>query len=189
MSNHNQRLKGREVMLFMGSSHATTQAVGCSTSCELEISCDAIEVSSPTSGQARDYIAGRTGWRMSLDKLLILPDFYDGINVGTKLTVQFAYSINSKEGIPPDQRFAAHYYEGTALITRWVCSAKNGDYVRPAKGDRYSVEIIDTWNMTIRQVDTVYELSDQNDYRYYDKDLKKVWLPLQPYLLLRIKKI
>lgn len=129
MSNHNQRLKGRDVMLFMGSSHATTQAVGCSTSCELEISCDAIEVSSPTSGQARDYIAGRTGWRMSLDKLLILPDFYDGIKVGTKLTVQFAYSINSKEGIPPDQRFAAHYYEGTALITRWVCSAKNGDYV------------------------------------------------------------
>jgi len=43
--------------------------------------------------------------------------------------------------------------------------------------------------MTIRQVDTVYELSDQNDYRYYDKDLKKVWLPLQPYLLLRIRKI
>lgn len=125
---HSNRLKGREVMLFTGNTHATTQAVGCSTSCELEISCDAIEISSPSSSQARDYIAGRTGWRMSLDKLLLLPDFYDGVKVGSKIVVQFAYSINSKEGIPPGERFAAHYYEGTALITRWVCSARNGDF-------------------------------------------------------------
>jgi predicted secreted protein len=124
----NQRLKGREVMIFTGDSHATTQAVGCSTACELEISCDAIEISSPSSGQARDYLAGRTGWRMSLDKLLLLPDFYDGIKVGTKIVVWFAYSINSKEGISPEDRFAAHYYEGAALVTRWVCSAKNGDF-------------------------------------------------------------
>ena len=82
-------------------------------------------------------------------------------------------------------------YFGKSVHDYWLFNlpAKNGDYARPAKGDRYSVEIIDTWNMTIRQVDTVYELSDQNDYRYYDKDLKKVWLPLQPYLLLRIRKI
>lgn len=124
----NQRIKGRDVLIFMGNSHATTQAVGCSTSCEIEISCDAIEVSSPDSAQARDYIAGRKGWRMSLDKLLLLPDFYDGMKVGQKAAVQFAYSINSKEGIPPDERFSAHYYEGAALITRWVCSAKNGDF-------------------------------------------------------------
>ena len=82
-------------------------------------------------------------------------------------------------------------YLGKSVHDYWLFNlpAKNGDYARPAKGDRYSVEIIDTWNMTIQQVDTIYELSDQNDYRYYDKDLKKVWLPLQPYLLLRIKKV
>ena len=78
MSN-NQRLKGREVLLFMGNSHATTQAIGCSTSCELEISCDALEISSPDSAQARDYIAGRTGWRMSLDKLMILSSAFTSI--------------------------------------------------------------------------------------------------------------
>jgi hypothetical protein len=125
---HKQRIKGREVMIFMGSSHATTQAIGGSVSCEIEISSSSIEVSSPDSSQWLDYIAGRKGWRMTLGKLLILPDFYDGQMVGSKVTVQFAYSYNPKEGMEASERFAAHYYEGQALITRWGMSAKNGDY-------------------------------------------------------------
>ncbi len=82
-------------------------------------------------------------------------------------------------------------YFGKRVQDHWLFNlpVKNGDYASPAKGDRYSVEIIDTWNMTITPIDKVFELSDQNDYRYYDKDLQKVWLPLQPYLLLRIKKV
>ena len=115
-------------MLFMGNSHATTLAVGCSTACEIEIDCDALPVSSPDSARSNDYLAGRIGWRISLDKLLLLQDFYDGELVGNKLTVQFAFSINSRDGIPPDERFAAHYYEGTALVTRWICLGKNGDF-------------------------------------------------------------
>lgn len=82
-------------------------------------------------------------------------------------------------------------YFGKKVQDSWLFNlpAKNGDYARPTKGDCFRVEIVDTWNMTIIPIDTVYELGDLNDYRYYDKDNKKVWLPLQPYLLLRIKKI
>lgn len=122
------RLKGRDVMLFMGNSHEDARAIAGSTSCEIEISCDAIEISSPDSAVARDFIAGRTGWKMSLAKLLVLDDIYDGQMVGKKVWVQFGYSLNSKEGIPAEDRFTAHYYEGRSLITRWVASAKNGDF-------------------------------------------------------------
>ena len=82
-------------------------------------------------------------------------------------------------------------YFGKKVQDSWLFNlpAKNGGYARPTKGDRFRMEIIDTWNQTIIPIDTVYELGDPNDYRYYDKDNKKVWLPLQPYLLLRIKKI
>ena len=126
MSKH--RLKGREIMLFMGASHATTQAIGGSVSAEIEITASLIEVSDPNSSQWLDFIVGRKSWKMTLGKLLILPDFYDGEKVGQKVTVQFGYSVNSREGIAPEDRFTAHYYEGTAIITRWVCSGKNGDY-------------------------------------------------------------
>ena len=115
-------------MIFMGSTHANARAIGGSVSCEIEISSSSIEVSSPDSSQWLDFIAGRKTWRMTLGKLLILPDFYDGIKVGSKVVVQFGYSINPKEGMEPSERFTAHYYEGTALITRWGMSAKNGDY-------------------------------------------------------------
>ena len=86
MSKH--RLKGREIMLFMGASHATTQAIGGSVSAEIEISASLIEVSDPNSSQWLDFIVGRKSWKMTLGKLLILPDFYDGEKVGQKVTVK-----------------------------------------------------------------------------------------------------
>jgi hypothetical protein len=48
------------------------------------------------------------------------------------------------------------------------------------------VEIIDTWDMTITPVPGVFETGAPNDYRVYDKTMKKIRLPLKPYLALRI---
>ena len=98
-------------MLFMGASHATTQAIGGSVSAEIEISASLIEVSDPNSSQWLDFIAGRKTWRMTLGKLLILPDFYDGIKVGSKVVVQFGYSINPKEGMEPAKGFLGEEFD------------------------------------------------------------------------------
>lgn len=62
-------------------------------------------------------------------------------------------------------------------------------YKRPEQGTHFKVEIIDTWDMTIKTYPETFETSKENDYRVYDKDLKKVRLPLKPYIALRITEI
>lgn len=78
-------------------------------------------------------------------------------------------------------------YFGKKMQSEWVASLprKNG----PKSGTRFSVEIIDTWDMTISaKVDTI-ELAPAVDYRMMDKHGKKIRLPVKPYLALRLIKI
>ncbi len=79
-------------------------------------------------------------------------------------------------------------YLGKEVTNKWLFNLphKNANFDRPKKGNRYKVEIIDTWNMSVASVPTTFELADVNDYRLYDKDLNYVRLPLKPYLALRI---
>jgi len=62
-------------------------------------------------------------------------------------------------------------------------------YKRPTPGTRYKVEIIDTWDMTIKPYPEIFEVTKAIDYRVYDKDFKKVRLPLKPYIALRITEV
>jgi len=82
-------------------------------------------------------------------------------------------------------------YFGKEMNENWIFNipAKNGVYARPLAGNKYKVEIIDTWDMTITPVQDVFELGKEDDYRFYDKDRKKIRLPLRPYIALRITKI
>ena len=59
----------------------------------------------------------------------------------------------------------------------------------PAAGAAFKAEIIDTWNMTIVPVADTFRLSIPNDYRMMDTELKKIRLPLKPYLALRLVKL
>ena len=67
--------------------------------------------------------------------------------------------------------------------------ARNAGYEKPKPGTKFKVEIIDTWEMTVQQVPQLFEISEVNDYRLYDKELRRIWLPLKPYLALRITEI
>ena len=64
--------------------------------------------------------------------------------------------------------------------------AKNASYERLSAGKRFKVEIVDTWDMTIQTCPFTFETTEVIDYRLYDKELKRVRLPLKPYLALRI---
>jgi len=79
-------------------------------------------------------------------------------------------------------------YFGKEVNESWLFNlpVKNGQFARPKAGNRYRVEIIDTWDMTIQSYPDQFELAEQNDYRMYDKTMKRVRLPLKPYLALRI---
>jgi hypothetical protein len=82
-------------------------------------------------------------------------------------------------------------YFGKGMNETWLFNlpARNSNYQKPKPGTRYKVEVIDTWNMTIKTDPQIFETSAENDYRLYDKDLKKIRLPLKPYLALRITEI
>ena len=56
-------------------------------------------------------------------------------------------------------------------------------------GAKYKAEIIDTWNMTITPVAETFELAPTDDYRILDKQLKKIRLPMRPYLAIRLIRI
>ena len=60
-------------MLIIGSDGSTPIIAG-SRSCEIQKERELIETASPTSGTARTYIPGRTGWSISLSTLVTSPD-------------------------------------------------------------------------------------------------------------------
>ena len=82
-------------------------------------------------------------------------------------------------------------YFGKQMTSSWLFNlpAKNAQFAKPKAGDRFRVEIIDTWDMQIQSCPDIFTLSEVNDYRMFDEELKKVRLPLKPYLALRITKV
>lgn len=83
-------------------------------------------------------------------------------------------------------------YFGERVQDEWLISlpAKNAEYPKAKEGQRFTVEIIDTWNMTVTPWEGgTIELGALNDYRLYDKQLRKIRLPKQPYMMLRLKRI
>jgi len=82
-------------------------------------------------------------------------------------------------------------YFGKQVNETWLFNlpAKNGAYNKLTAGIRFKVEIIDTWDMTIQEYPLQFETAKENDYRLLDKDLKKIRLPLKPYMALRITEI
>ena len=82
-------------------------------------------------------------------------------------------------------------YFGKEIHDSWLFNLpyKNGQFERPRPGTRYKVEIIDTWDMNIQSCPLQFEIGAVTDYRVLDKELKKIRLPLKPYLALRIIEI
>lgn len=64
-----------------------------------------------------------------------------------------------------------------------------GAFPRLTEGEQYTVEIIDTWGMTIKKVPGIFTLKKQDGYRMVDSELRSIRLPQLPYLLLRIKRV
>ena len=58
-------LHGAEIKVYMNGA-----AVALSKSCEIEVSCDTEEVASPTSGNWREFLAGRKDWNINVSVLL-----------------------------------------------------------------------------------------------------------------------
>ena len=66
-------IKGKDVLIFKVVTVNGTeqnQNIAAAKSCDISVDSDSIEVSGPTSGQWREYIAGRKTWTVMLNYLL-----------------------------------------------------------------------------------------------------------------------
>lgn len=85
------------------------------------------------------------------------------------------------------------YYLGMEMTDEWAFDipVKNQGGARPAEGEKYVVDIIDTWDMTVTTWPETFELGapGPGNYRITDVQHRSVRLPLKPYILLRIRKI
>jgi hypothetical protein len=80
---------------------------------------------------------------------------------------------------------------GKQIQDSWLFNlpARNEIYSRPKPGNKYKVDIINVWEMTVTEYPETFEVGEPNDHRVYDKNLKKVRLPDAPYLLLRVREM
>lgn len=59
-------MNGNNIIIYNGST-----AIAGTKSNEIQVGCETIEISSPSSGQWREYIVGRKEWSVSVDFLLL----------------------------------------------------------------------------------------------------------------------
>ena len=102
---------GRDILVKLNGT-----AVAAAKSCELDISCDLIEVSSPFDGIFKKYITERKSWSVSVGKFVT--SVTDGAAmVGQTVTLSF--------GVGND------VLTGSAIVDKWQCT---GDVGSLAKG-------------------------------------------------------
>src|SRR6266545_3700530 len=59
----------------------------------------------------------------------------------------------------------------------------------PADGMKFTAEVLDTWNMTVTPVESVFTIVKKTDYFHADKDGRSIKLPGRPYMAIRIKRV
>lgn len=72
---------------------------------------------------------------------------------------------------------------------RFSLPAKNDHFRRLKGGERFKVEVIDTWNMTTTPCKTTFEVKPAPAKRMVDKQGRSVSLPGKPYILLKITQV
>jgi hypothetical protein len=106
-------------------------------------------------------------------------------------------------GIEPIDRWQHPEYGGQASLYYLVYLGKEqpaswefqipkppqGSGIPPADGMKFTVEVLDTWNMTTTSVEGVFTLKKKDNYFFADKDGRSVPLPGKPYMAIRIRRV
>jgi hypothetical protein len=82
-------------------------------------------------------------------------------------------------------------YFGADKPTSWTFSlpAKNDHFTRLKGGEKFMVDIIDTWNMTTEHCKTVFQVKPVAAKRMADINNRKLSLPGKPYILIKIHQV
>ena len=83
-------------------------------------------------------------------------------------------------------------YLGKQSPTSWTFrlpKPPSGADTSPAEGMSFTVEVLDTWQMTVTPVPGTFTLKKQDDYFYADAAHRSVSLPGRPYVAIRIRRV
>ena len=110
-------IKGNDILVQMDGVN-----IAACKSCDIIEDCDAIEVASPTSGTARDYIAGRTGWKITVNYLVAesTTAFKSKMKAGTSCVIKIGKATSGTRTLSSDK------LQGNALITEARLSSSRG---------------------------------------------------------------
>ena len=109
-------LLGNNILIYRAGT-----AIAGTVSNEIQAGADLIEISSPTSGQWKEYIAGRKNWSINVSYLVLA---YNGVrellNVGTTYTLKFrGRNQSDSTGVT-----------GTAILKTCKITATKGNLVQ-----------------------------------------------------------
>lgn len=104
-------IHGRDLLVLNSSG---TAIVAGSTSCDIGKTCDTIEVSGPSSGSDKEYVAGRKGWTVTVN-YLVTTDVSSLGRVGDTVTLRVKV------------RNANTYLQGNAIISECRITATRGN--------------------------------------------------------------
>lgn len=86
---------------------------------DIEVSCDTIEVASPSQSDFREFIAGRKDWSVNTNYLVqSSSDLQKVLNVGTTYSIQFRHES------------WYDYLQGSAILTKCIIRATEGNLVQ-----------------------------------------------------------
>ena len=115
-------LKGNDLILFT-TNGATNTVLARATSCDIEISNEPQEITSKSSGDFKEFIAGRIEWSVSTGGLV---DFTDtnGISIlntalfaGSDIQIRVGIATKGTDTKPTGLDTTKNYYKGTVKVT------------------------------------------------------------------------
>lgn len=93
-------------------------AIASAKSCDIDTSCDVIEVSSPTSGTAREFIPGRSEWSVSCS--FLLTGFKARLKAGTVVTLTIGSVTSGTRTLSSDK------VSGSAIVRQAKVNGTRG---------------------------------------------------------------
>ena len=111
-------IKGKDIVILDSTGSAV---IAAARSCEINVTADTLEVASPNSGAYKAYIAGRKGWTVSINHLVVSMARFAPM-VGTSLTIKL--DIKASNGLPfngfvNNVSVESGSYTGTPSIIYW----------------------------------------------------------------------
>jgi predicted secreted protein len=108
-------LKGNDIIVMLNG-----EAIAATKSDELQVACEGIPISSSTTGNWTDVIAGRKSWALTTGFLIAdTPSFFDCIDMAGMYVI-----------LRIKHRTGTVWYEGTALCTQFRVTATKGNLLQ-----------------------------------------------------------